>query len=185
MTRALIKTHKTPITFSSDTATFVYANAATYTSATLANAPVGTYITYTYAINSNTRTQTTTTNRPTQTDADMNTNGMLIYNRAYNAASIATQPCIFEIQIGKGLKGKSIDLYKSAAKVISGSVDYLNLSTAIDIGLAIKTYNELTGVLLLDGGFKELSSNTSLFRFSDVTSQASGYLVINASDWSL
>jgi uncharacterized membrane protein len=171
-----------PDTFSTDTAPLVYANAATYTLATLNTAPVGTYITYTYAINTNNRTQTTGVNRPTQTDADMNTNGMLIYTRAYNSASTAASPASFAIQIGKGLKGKSLDLYKSSGKVTAGSIDLCVQSSTTLTGLYYKDYNEVTGILVVDAGVSSPSTVTSrLFEFTDISSQASGYLVVNAS----
>jgi hypothetical protein len=169
-----------PETFSTDTASLQYASSSTYTLATLANAPVGTFITFTYAINTNTRTQTTTA--PTQTTADMNANGMLIYTRAYNAASTAAQPAVIAVQIGKGLKGKSLDLYKSAGKVNAGSLDYVLTATTEDVGLRLKEYNEVTGILLIDAGLREVSTVvTSILRFSDITTQTSGYLVVNAS----
>lgn len=172
-----------PETFSTDTAPLTYANAATYTLSTLANAPVGTYITFTYAANTNTRTQTTLTNRPTQTDADMNTNGILIYTRAYNAASTAAQPACIAIQIGKGLKGKSLDLYKSTGKVNAGSIDTTLPSSTSENGIGFKEYNEATGILIIDSGSKRSTLNT-LHNFvfgDDFSVQASGYLVINAS----
>ena len=167
--------------FSTDTASLSYASSAAYTLSTLQNAPVGTYITFTYAASTNTRTQTTT--RPTQTDADMNVNGMLIYTRAYNAASTAANPAAIAIQIGKGLKGKSLDLYKSVGKVTAGSLDYWGaVSTVFSYGAALKNYNEMTGVLLVDSGNTITSTVTgSSFLFIDNTSQSSGYLVINAS----
>lgn len=169
-----------PETFSTDTASLTYAPSSTYTLSTLANAPVGTFITYTYAINTNTRTQTTTA--PTQTTADMNANGMLIYTRAYNAASTAAQPAAIAIQIGKGLKGKSLDLYKSTAKATSGELDYVVNSSTVEYGANVKSYNEITGILIIDFGQVQLSSNiTHTLNFSDGTSQASGYLVVNAS----
>jgi hypothetical protein len=170
-----------PETFSTDTAALTYANAATYTLSTLANAPVGTYITFTYAANTNTRTQTTLTNRPTQTDADMNANGMLIYTRAFNAPSTAGNPAVFAIQIGKGLKGVSKNLYKSAGKVTAGNLDSVVYSSAGESGLEQQDYNEVTGVLFMDAGVKFLGTNTNhTFQFIDITTQTSGYLVINA-----
>jgi hypothetical protein len=170
-----------PQTFSTDTAALQYASSATYTLSTLTNAPVGTYITFTYAINSNTRTQTTT--RPTQTDADMNANGMLIYTRAYNAASTAAQPVVFAIQIGKGLKGKSLDLYKSSGKTTGGNIDHLYNPTATqEIGLGYKDYNEVTGILIVDAGVCFSTATTARnLAFSDLSSTTNGYLVINAS----
>jgi hypothetical protein len=170
-----------PETFSTDTASLTYASSAAYTLSTLQNAPVGTFITFTYAANTNTRTQTTT--RPTQTDADMNTNGMLLYTRAYNAASTSGNPSAIAIQIGKGLKGKSLDLYKSAGKVTAGSLDVYNPgSTANKTGIELKEYSETTGILIIDAGYSQSSLITShAFVFSDITNQSSGYLVINAS----
>jgi hypothetical protein len=166
--------------FSTDTAPLTYAGSGSYTLATLANAPVGTFITYTYAINTNTRTQTTTA--PTQTTADMQANGMLIYTRAYNAASTAAQPAAIAVQIGKGFKGKSIDLYKAAAKVTGGELDFAFISTTKEYGCFYQDYNEVTGILVIDAGYRESTANTShTFQFSDISGATSGYLVINAS----
>lgn len=170
-----------PETFSTDTAALQYASSAAYTLATLNTAPVGTYITFTYATSTNTRTQTTT--RPTQTDANMNANGMLIYTRAYNAASTAAQPAVIAIQIGKGLKGVTKDLYKSAGKTTPGSLDLaVGSVNAYQRGMMIKEYSEVTGVLILDAGLTTSNSvTTSTLDYSDTTTQTSGYLVINAS----
>jgi hypothetical protein len=170
-----------PETFSTDTASLQYASSSTYTLSTLANAPVGTFITFTYAASTNTRTQTTTA--PTQTTADMNANGMLIYTRAYNAASTAAQPAVIAIQIGKGLKGKSLDLYKSAGKATAGSLDLADRGSFTSIvGLSMTSYNETTGVLQLDAGYSFSGNDTTRsLSFSDLTYQSSGYLVVNAS----
>jgi hypothetical protein len=166
--------------FSTDTASLQYAGSGTYTLSTLSNAPVGTYITFTYAANTNTRTQTTT--RPTQTDADMNANGMLIYTRAYNAASTAAQPAVIAVQIGKGLKGKSLDLYKSAAKTTSGEIGFTVSGSSGQSGLYFNTYDEKTGILYVDSGATTTNTITSnTFFYTDTTNQTSGYLVINAS----
>ena len=168
-------------TFSTDTAALTYAGSSAYTLSTLSNAPVGTFITFTYAINTNTRTQTTST-PPSQSTADMNANGIQIFTRAYNAASTAAQPAAIAIQIGKGLKGKSLDLYKSAGKVTAGGVDLFVSSTTNQAGFYYKDYNEVTGILILDAGVCQLSTNTvNAFSFSDLSAQTSGYLVINAS----
>jgi hypothetical protein len=170
-----------PETFSTDTAALTYAGSASYTLSTLSNAPVGTFITFTYAINTNTRTQTTST-APSQSTADMNANGIQIFTRAYNAASTAGNPACIAIQIGKGLKGKSLDLYKSAGKVTSGSLDNVVISSTGEIGATYKGYNEQTGILTIDAAVSGLSTNTNrLFYYDDNTSQNSGYLVINAS----
>ena len=169
-----------PETFSTDTAALTYAGSGAYTLSTLQNAPVGTFITFTYAINTNTRTQTTT--RPTQTDADMNSNGIQIFTRAYNAASTAGNPAAIAIQIGKGLKGVSNSLYSTSGKVNEGTLEYwLEANGTIAIGLKHKQYNERTGVLYLDAGIQASTVTTAAFTFSDLGSQSSGYLVINAS----
>lgn len=168
-------------TFSTDTASLSYAGSAAYTLSTLQNAPVGTFITFTYAANTNTRTQTVST-APSQSVADMNANGIQLFTRAYNDPSTAGSPAAIAIQIGKGLKGKSLDLYKSVGKVISGELDSRQPSPTSRAGVEIKSYNEITGILLVDAGFNDLASTTaSTFRFSDTGSQTSGYLVINAS----
>lgn len=169
-----------PETFSTDTASLQYASSAAYTLATLNTAPVGTYITFTYAINTNTRTQTTT--RPTQTDADMNANGIRIFTRAFNAASLAASPSTVAISIGKGLKGVTNSIYGSIGKSNSGSLDYSQVSSTYALGAEIVSYNELTGILLVDAGNNSTTLTTDRqFRMSDLSGPTSGYLVINAS----
>ena len=169
-----------PETFSTDTASLTYASSAQYTLSTLANAPVGTFITFTYAANTNTRAQTTTA--PTQTTADMNTNGILLYTRAYNAASTSAQPSVIAVQIGKGLKGVSVIPYKSTGKVTAGNIDRVVYGSTNESGLNDKAYNEVTGILVLDAGGDMISTITSRsITYSDSTSQTNGYLVINAS----
>jgi hypothetical protein len=170
-------------TFSTDTAPLTYANAATYTLSTLANAPIGTYITFTYASSTNTRTQTTGTNRPTQTDADMNQNGIRIFTRAYSAASTAAEPAAIAIQIGKGLKGTSLNLYKNVGKDIAGVIDKVaGRNSQFERGLTFKEYSESTGVLIVDAGLNyETGTTSNLLSFIDATTQTSGYLTINAS----
>lgn len=165
-------------TFSTDTAPLTYAGSATYTLSTLANAPIGTFITFTYAANTNTRTQTTTA--PTQTTSDMNVNGIQIFTRAYNAASTAGNPAAIAIQIGKGLKGTSLGLYKSAGKVTAGSLDIGNPASTVQYG-TYSSYNELTGILTVDGGYTSGTSTSHNLTFSDASEQSNGYLTINAS----
>lgn len=165
--------------FSTDTASLVYASSATYTLSTLANAPVGTFITFTYAASTNTRTQTTTA--PTQTTSDMNTNGIQIFTRAYNAASTAAQPAVIAIQIGKGMKGYQLNLYKSAGKVTGGSIDASQVSSTIHLGIYIKNYDELTGILYLDAGYSTTTTTTATLIFEDISQTTNGYLTINAS----
>lgn len=169
-----------PETFSTDTASLAYASSAAFTLATLPNSPIGTFITFTYAINGNVRTQTTTA--PTQTTADMNLNGIQIFTRPYNAASTAGNPVMVAIQIGKGLKGKSLEIFKATSKVNAGNTDRVIYSTTLDAGFNMYSYNESTGVLIVDAGGDNNTTTTSRFiNFGDATTQSNGYLVINAS----
>lgn len=166
-----------PDTFSTDTTALTYAGSATYTLATLANAPVGTVITFTYAINTNTRTQTTTA--PSQIQ---NSSGVALFTRAYNAASTAAQPVAMAIQIGKGMKGISMIPYKNTGKDISGSLDLLVPTSTAEVGLFSKDYNETTGVLFLDAGACYNSTTTTkIIQFSDLTSQNNANIAISAS----
>jgi len=112
----------------------------------------------------------------------MNSNGMQIFPRAYNATSTSAQPCLFAVQIGRGLKGTSLYLYKSTGKSTSGELDKVFQGSTESKGFTLKSYNELTGILILDCGYQDLATITvARFDFSDVTQQTSGYLVINAS----
>jgi hypothetical protein len=171
----------TPIeSFSTDTAPLTYAPSSVYTLTTLANAPVGTYITFTYAANTNTRTQTTT--RPDQTDADMQANGFHVSARPYSSASVATHPACFAIQIGKGHKGLNLGLYKAIGKVTSGELDFVLNGDSQQYGASSKSYNEITGILVVDVGLCLNAANSFYsFRYSDGTNQTNGYLVVNAS----
>lgn len=162
---------------SSDTMSFVF-------KATAINPdtdPVGTFNTYTYAINSNTYTIAGTA--PTQTTSSMNTNGIQVFARAFNAASTAASPARVDIFIGKGLKSNEVVAFASAAKV-----------NRVDISLVVQDanatmygtgtlYNETTGVLTLDAGQAYSSSGTTRLMGRDYSSGgvASGYIVFNAS----
>jgi hypothetical protein len=175
-----------PETFSTDTAALSYAGSAEYTLATLENAPVGKYITFTYAASTNTRVPTTV--RPTQLDSHMNANGIQIFARAYNAASTAGNPAAIAIQIGKGLKGVASQLYGATGKVDAGTSDFYNyLSNVRDVGIFTNSYNERTGILYLDAGYASSSGVTTHFIGSFAQDgaapsyQTNGYLVINAS----
>jgi hypothetical protein len=167
-----------PESFSTDTASLRYAPSSEYTLSTLANAPVGTYITHTYAASSNTRTQTTT--RPTQTDADMNVNGIQVFTRAYNAASTAGSPASVAIQIGKGLKGTQISAYVDTAKTKTVALDAIIEGSNVN-GMRIREYNANTGVLILDAGINTGSSTAASFLGSDGITVTNAYFVINAS----
>lgn len=166
--------------FSTDSNSLTYAGSSSYTLSTLTNAPVGTFITNTYAASTNTRTQTNAA-APTQTTSDMNTNGILLYTRAYNAASTSGSPASIAIQIGKNLKVVSLGLYKSSGKSNSGETDFVIYNSTTQSGLYFKSYSETTGVLVLDAGMVGVSTNTAnTLNYSDTTQQTSGYLVINA-----
>jgi hypothetical protein len=165
--------------FSTDTNTLVFKP----TTAIVAADPVGTFNTYSYAINSNTRTICGTA--PTQTVANMKDNGFLIYTRAYNAASTCANPARVEIKIapaGTSLPTLSKELYKNTGKSIAGSLDYFGAGSGntSSRGLRFKDYDESTGILALDSGFNESTVTSHSFIFSDATSATSGYLVINA-----
>lgn len=144
--------------------------------------PIGTYNTYTYAVNTNTKTLAAS--RPTQTDADMAVNGVQLFTRAYNAASTTGSPARFEIMIGKGFKGSAksfLNLFKSTGKTTNGSLDFYSISTS-NIGAQLVEYNEMTGILVIDAGFSgNTAATSSLFYFVDGTNQTNGYITISAS----
>jgi hypothetical protein len=169
-----------PESFSTDSANLTYAPSSLYTLSTLKDAPVGTFITFTYGASSNNRTQTTTA--PTQSTADMNVNGIRLQGRGFTQGNSPDTPSAFAIQIGKGLKGTSLNLYKNVGKEIGGSLDYAFDGISGAYGAHIKAYNEETGILYIDTG---LQINTAVgfntFGFSDATNQNFGYLVVNAS----
>jgi hypothetical protein len=165
--------------FSTDTAPLTYASSAAYTLTTLADAPVGTFITYTYAANTNTRVQTNSA--PTQTTADMATNGIQLFARAYNAASTAAQPAALAIQIGKGMKGTTLGVYGSASRVSPGNLDYVVPGTTTEAGAWEKNYNEQTGILTIDVGACWNASTTSRVVMTNISASASFYLTISAS----
>jgi hypothetical protein len=107
----------------------------------------------------------------------MSVNGILLYARSYNSTSTAAQPAVIAIQVGKGFKGLSSSIYKASGKATAGSLD-IGYDATNSYG-AYTTYNENTGVLLIDAGYR--FSNVANFYFSDGSVQANGYVVINAS----
>jgi hypothetical protein len=167
--------------FSTDTASLTYAGSAQYTLSTLANAPVGTFITFTAAANSNARTQTNAA-APTQATSNMNINGIQLFARAYNAASTSGNPASIAIQIGKNFKGLMASGYSSTAKVNAIALDMFITSATIQRGTVV-TYEENTGILQLDCAAAEVSTNTARSVGQDATGSAvsNGYIVINAS----
>jgi hypothetical protein len=173
--------------FSSDSASFVYAPSSSYTITTLADAPIGTVITFTCSA-STTDTFTQTTTAPTQTTTDMNTSGLRIFSRNYSQASTAASPSVFAVQIGKGYKGLNLNLFSGSAKSgQTGEIDLSLRSTTHVSGLYQKSYNEKTGILVIDTATVPASTYlTYSFVFNNgstgaTTSQTDGYLVINAS----
>ena len=172
-----------PETFSTDTAPLTYAGSGTYTLATLANAPVGTFITFTYAASSNTATQTTAA--PTQTTADMNTNGFFLTGRGYTILSTAALPCRFDIQIGKGLKGQTIRGFTSTGKdnPIGFALRPLNVAFTA-LGGTETGYDPDTGILTINAGTDEGAiSNTRRVgvRIDTGAGSNNGYFTVEAS----
>jgi len=168
--------------FSSDTASLVYAPSTSYTLSTLANAPVGTFITFTATAGANTQTQTTTA--PTQSVSDMNVNGIQITGRGFNQTSTAAAPSIVAIQIGKGFKGVQVNGYRTTSKTGVVSLDNQIVNVSINTGLSLKDYNENTGVLILDAALDRAGSTNNRYFINDDFANAtlsSAYLVINAS----
>lgn len=165
---------------SSDTLPFTYAGSGTFTPATLVNAPVGTFITFTHAGSTNTRTQTTSA--PTQTTSDMNTNGILITPRSYAATSTFQLPAFVMIQIGKGLSSVNPRVFKSTGKTTVGFLDVSYSGTA-SFGIPGKDYNPTTGILTIDAATGLYGTNTGSanIQYEDGTSATSGYITFAAS----
>jgi microcystin-dependent protein len=139
--------------------------------------PIGTFNTFTHAINSNTITLAATA--PTQTTSSMNINGVQVIARAYNTTSTAALPSRFDIYIGKGLKSRAVDMYEGLAKTIASTYDYFIQTTTVEKGVNV-VYNEINGVLTIDAGTAQQSSNTTRL-ISGFGGNSSGYFVFNAS----
>lgn len=170
-----------PETFSTDTAALSYAGSGTYTLSTLANAPVGTFITFIKGAASNGLSQTTTA--PTQTTSDMAANGILSMLGITANSTTAGAPGAFAIQIGKGMKGIDVQAFKSAAKTTAGTATGTN-TTPTCSGMNY-SYNEKTGVLFWTTCNSTIGTISTWFvAFEDNTSVVNGtqvYFVINAS----
>jgi hypothetical protein len=112
----------------------------------------------------------------------MNTNGIQLFARAYNAASTSGNPASIAIQIGKNFKGLMASGYSSTAKVNAISLDMFISSTTVQRGTVV-TYEESTGILQIDCSSAEFSANTARSVGQDATGSAvsNGYIVINAS----
>jgi hypothetical protein len=172
-----------PETFSTDTAPLIYAGSGTYTPSTLSNAPIGTFITYTFPANSYTPTQTTTA--PTQFAsgyADANSNGIRLFAKSYGSLSTAALPARISLQIGKGMKGVTVNGYSATSKTTPFAIDTIATSSN-SFGPCI-TYNELTGILDISVAEMILSTGSTKFVGYDSLgggAYSSGYFVINAS----
>lgn len=168
--------------FSIDSTDFTYAPSTTYTLATLANAPKGTYLTYTGGASAQCNTQTTTA--PTgQTDAQIKTQGFLLTSKVYTAAGTPNAPCRFDIQIGKGFKGAKIDMYTGPGKSgNSVNYDFFSDSAGRDVGVAT-SYNETTGVLTVNAGYAWASNSTRWLgtTATDGSATTTAYVDIKAS----
>ncbi|MFZ4411513.1 MAG: beta strand repeat-containing protein [Bacteroidales bacterium] len=141
---------------------------------------IGTFNTYTYAINTNTATIAGTA--PTQTTSSMNINGIQVFARAYNAASTAASPARADVFIGKGLKSRELDAYFNTGKTTQVYIPTVVNSSTEETG-SIFTYNETTGILSIDAGLTRFTANTSRYFLDAATnvSRASAYFVFNAS----
>ena len=170
-----------PETFSTDTASLTYAGSAQYTLSTLADAPVGTFITWTVS-GVGVPTQTNAA-PPAQTTSDMNVNGFRIFTRGHGVASTSGNPAKIAINIGKGYKGHKLGLFKSAGKLIDGDPETFTWipSANTQLGIFYKTYNPQTGVLSVDLQAITSTATSAVLAFSDGTNSTDGYLVINAS----
>lgn len=173
-------------TFNSDTANFVYAGSSTYTMSTLVNAPIGTYITYTFTASTvNTKTQSNAA-APTQTSAQMNASGIYLNGRNYTGTGTTALPPYFAIQIGKGHKGVQLHGYQVANKGGENlSLTPFRESTNGQYGLmmsGMECYNAETGILILDAGtlMATTISSRGFWRESGNV-QADVYITISAS----
>lgn len=173
-----------PETFSTDTANLRYASSSEYTLSTLQNAPVGTFITFTQTGGGIGTTRIQTNTAPTQATSNMNTNGIQLFTRVYAATSTSNSPATIAMQIGKGLKGIRASIFKSSGKITSGVITGYQPASSALYGLILteETYDENTGVVIIDAGLVNGSATTlHEFMFNDGSTQTSGYLVINAS----
>jgi hypothetical protein len=138
---------------------------------------VGTFNTYTYAASGNVATIAGTA--PTQTTASMNTDGVRIFGRAFNATSTAASPSRVDVFIGKGLKSKQVDAYASTAKTTPFFYDRI-VSGVNEFGVA-SYYNETTGILTIQAGTNISGATTGRYVDSIALDITNGYFVFNAS----
>lgn len=144
---------------------------------------IGTFNTYTYAANTN--TATIATSAPTQSVTSMNTNGVQVFGRAFNAASTSASPARVDIFIGKGLKSKEVVVYASLAKINSIAYNIQPDATGTTIYGSNVIYDESSGILRLDAGYTSNgATNTNrLVAIDTVTNSgaSNAYFVFNAS----
>lgn len=169
-------------TFSTDTASLVYASSETYTLSTLTTAPIGTFITFFFPSANSYSSMQTTNAAPSQTISSMNTNGIQLFAKSYGSTSNSNSPARIAIQIGKGMKGVNINGYAAAGKTTQMTLDNVTISTTNSFG-SCNTYNELTGILDISVAEMLLSSGTKYVGYDSLGGAAytSGYIVINAS----
>lgn len=142
--------------------------------------PVGTFNTYTFAANSN--TPVISASAPTQTTSSMNTNGVQLFSRAYNATSTTASPARIDIKIGKGPKGKEIAAFAGLAKTNSLSFDMRNEGSLGELFGTQCVYDEVTGILRLECATSAGSVTVRRVGLDvNFTSYTSGYFVFNAS----
>jgi hypothetical protein len=165
--------------FSTDTTPLVYASSSQYTEATLPNAPIGTFITFTHAASSHTETQTTTA--PTQTTANMALQGIALATRNFTQATTSGAPSYFAIQVGKGLKACQVLGFNGTTKSTTCCLDFSRDGTT-ELGMLVKEYSPVTGILKLNLGRRQTGTNTDHFVFDSGANGANPvYIVANAS----
>jgi len=144
--------------------------------------PIGTFNTYTYASGGN--VTTISGSAPTQTVTSMNTNGILVTARAFNANSVTATPAKFDIKIGKGLKADKVRAYANLAKSGMVKYDVTQPSSTVQQGTSI-AYDEITGILTIDAGVNDANTTTTAVAGRTLTGTSTtvsaAYFVFNAS----
>ena len=161
---------------SSVTMAFVFEPTTTFDCSTQ---PVGTYTTYGKNNNSNSRINCATAPTLPPTNLD----GFFIDPAAFTQSGNCTnQVPIFEICIGKGLKGYEISAYLGAAKsgVTLSTSDYQYTGGT---GRGVDTfYNEVDGTFTIDSGTSHNGAETSrFFQGKDAADYNGGYFHFHAS----
>jgi hypothetical protein len=114
----------------------------------------------------------------------MNSNGVRVFARAYNAASTSGNPATVAIQIGKNFKGTDLQAFGVTSKTTPLCTElFIYSNDTLQFGTQ-SFYDEKTGVLFLDAGYNYSSSvTTRRFALDQPNNVAynDGYFVINAS----